>query len=155
MQKSKIKQRFGKYPFIIHGDPLAEETAYPSHTHGLNAMGWPELMIDPLAFGPHGNADKINAAYDYFKTSKKRKILNRIMKGETFEMSINKLHKKWKGAPNYKICFRLVPNTFEGVKLAYGLEGAEVDPDLVVVQIYVKGDDFALTDAYYKGGVTW
>ncbi|MBA3010023.1 MAG: hypothetical protein KJ882_08770 [Proteobacteria bacterium] len=155
MKKSNVGQNFGKYPFIIHGDPLQESTAFPSHTHGLNDIGWPEFMIDPLAFGPHGNADRINEAYDYFKKSKKRKLLTKIMNGHTVEAPINKLHKKWKEAPNYKICFRLVPNTFEAVKLAYGTESGQVDPDLVVVQIYVKGDDFALMDAYYAGGVTW
>jgi hypothetical protein len=39
--------------------------------------------------------------------------------------------------------------------MAYGDQNGEVDPDLVVVQIYVKGDDFALTDDYYKDGISW
>jgi len=112
-------------------------------------------MIDPLAFGPKGNGSRINAAYDYFKKSRRKKILNRILKGLTFEVPINKLHKKWDGTPNYTICFRLVPNTFEAVKQAYDSNNEGVDPDLVVVQIYVKGDDYALEDGYYEGGVTW
>lgn len=155
MQKNKVKQKFGKYPFIIHVDPFLMTDTYPTHTHGLNDKGWPEFMIDPLAFGPEGNVIHIYAAYDYFKNPRRKKLLHKIMTGVTIEVPINKLLKKWKGAPNYKICFRLVPNTFEGVKLAYGPGGIDVDPDLVVVQIYVKGDDFALTDAYYEGGVTW
>lgn len=153
MQKNKLK--FGKYPFIIHANPLLESTAFPTHSHGLNDIGQPEFMIDPLAFGPEGNGDLINASYDYFKKPRRKKILHSIIKGKTIEIPINKIDKKWEGAPNYTLCFRLVSNTFEGVKLAYEPEGPEVWPDLVVVQIYVKGDDFALMDAYYKGGVTW
>jgi hypothetical protein len=152
MKKSKFKLKFGKYPFLIHANPLVERTAYPTHTHGLNAKGWPEFMIDPACYGPDGNGSRINESYDYFKRPRRKKLLNRIMKGETIEILINKLTKNWEGE-SYSICFRLVPNTFEAVKQAYKPEG--VSPDLVVVQIYVKGDDFALTDEYYKGGVTW
>lgn len=155
MQNINFKQKFGRRPFFIHADALQENTAFPTHTHGLNDIGWPEFMIDPLAFGSHGNADRINAAFDCFNKARGKKFLNRIMKGKTFEIFANQLHKKWKGAPNYKLCFRRVPNTFEAVKLAYDPNNEGVDPDLVVVQIYVKGDDFALTDDYYKGGVIW
>jgi hypothetical protein len=125
------------------------------YTHGLNFKGWPELMIDPVCFTPEGNGYFILDVYDYFKRPRRKKVLHLIMKGKIIEIPINKIDKKWEGAPNYNICFRLVPNTFEAVKLAYDPNGTGVDPDLVVVQIYVKGDDFALTDGYYKGGVTW
>ena len=154
MQKSKFKLKFGRYPFLIHANPLIEATAFPTHTHGLNAKGWPEFIIDPFCYGPEGNGSRINEAYDYFKKPRRRKFLNSIMKGETLEIRIDKLTKNWDGE-SYPICFRLVPNTFEAVKQAYDPNGYGVDPDLVVVQIYVKGDDFALTDEYYKGGVTW
>jgi hypothetical protein len=155
MQKNDFKVKTGKYPFIIHADPLQENKTYPTHTHGLNKKLWPEFMIDPLAFGPYGNADRINEAYDFFKKPRRRLILNRIICGEVIEVPIEKLCKHWGGPPFYTMCFRLVPNTFEAIKLAYGPGGMEVDPDLVVVQIYVKGDDFALMDEYYKGGITW
>ena len=154
MENNKFKRKFGKHPFLIHANPLVERTAFPTHTHGLNDKGWPEFMIDPACYGPDGNGSRINEAYDYFKRPRRKKILNQILKGETIEIPINKLCKGWEGA-SYPICFRLVPNTFEAVKLAYGTDDGDVDPDLVVVQIYVKGDDFALTDEYYKGGVTW
>ena len=155
MKESKFKLKYGKYPFIVHIDPLQEGTAYPTHSYGLNDKGWPEFMIDPLAFGPEGNGSHINAAYDYFKKSRRKKILHKILKGVTVEVPINKLHKKWDEPPYYTICFRLVPNTFEAVKQAYDPNNEGVDPDLVVVQIYVKGDDYALEDGYYEGGVTW
>ncbi len=154
MQKNKFKYKSDKYPFIVHIDTLQGNTAFPTHTHGLNDKGKPEFMIDPACYGPDGNGSRINEAYDYFKRPRRKKLLNRIMKGQTIEIPIDKLCKGWNGT-SYPICFRMVPNTFEAVKQAYGPEGAEVDPDLVVVQIYVKGDDFALTDEYYKGGVTW
>ncbi|MFH2060467.1 MAG: hypothetical protein ABIJ59_16410 [Pseudomonadota bacterium] len=155
MQNSKFKLKFGKYPFFIHANPLLEKTAFPTHSHGLNEKGWPEFIIDPLAFGPEGNGSRINAAYDYFKKSRRRKLLHRILQGHTVKIPINKLHKHWDTPPYYTLCFRLVPNTFEAVKLAYDPNGVGVDPDLVVVQIYVKGDDYVLEDAYYTGGVTW
>jgi hypothetical protein len=42
------------------------------------------------------------------------------------------------------------------VKQAYVIESAEdVDPAMRFIQIYVEGDDFALTDEYYKGGIKW
>ena len=154
MQENKFKLKFGKYPFLIHANPLLEDTAFPTHTHGLNDKGWPEFMIDPVCYGPDGNGSRINEAYDYFKRPRRKKLLNHIMKGETIEIPIDKLCKGWDGA-SYSICFRLVPNTFEAVKQAYDPNSEGVDPNLVVVQIYVKGDDFALTDEYYKGGVTW
>ena len=154
MQKSKFRPTFGNYPFLIHSNPLLEKTAYSTHTHGLNDKGWPEFMIDPACYGSHGNAARINETYDYFRRPRRKKILNRIMKGETIEIPINKLCENWDGE-SYPICFRLVPNTFEAVKLAYCTDDGDVDPNLVVVQIYVKGDDYALEDGYYEGGVTW
>jgi hypothetical protein len=40
------------------------------------------------------------------------------------------------------------------VKQAYDLnDPADVDPKAWFVQIYVEGDDFALTDDYYKYGI--
>ncbi|MBT6340372.1 MAG: hypothetical protein HOJ48_13855, partial [Desulfobacula sp.] len=90
MKESKFKLKYGKYPFIVHIDPLQEGTAYPTHSHGLNDKGWPEFMIDPLAFGPEGNGSHINAAYDYFKKSRRKKILHKILKGVTVEVPINK-----------------------------------------------------------------
>lgn len=45
---------------------------------------------------------------------------------------------------------------FEMVKQAYCIDGPDdIDPNMWFVQIYVEGDDFALTDDYYKGGIKW
>jgi len=93
MKKIKFNKRHDKYPFFIHADPLCETTAYSTHSHGLNDHGFPEFMIDPLAYGANGNASRINEAYDYFKRFRRKKILNRILKGKTIEILINKLCK--------------------------------------------------------------
>ena len=53
-------------------------------------------------------------------------------------------------------CYRRVFPEFEMVKLAYCIESPDdIDPAMWFVQIYVEGDDFALTDDYYKGGIKW
>ena len=137
------------YPHIIHGD-----IDFPTHTHGLNEIGWPEFMINARCYGYDVNAVVINAVYDYFNTPERKKELNKVFSGETIEVPINKLCSDWDWQGlDYPVCFRLVPNTFEGVKSAYESEDGVVDPNLMVVQIYVKGDDFALTDEYYRNEI--
>ena len=66
----KSNKKFGRYPFIIHADPLKESTAYPTHTHGLYDIGKPEFLMDPIAFGGKGNGQRINSAYKFFKKQK-------------------------------------------------------------------------------------
>lgn len=158
-KKEKInKLKSGKYPFIIHNIKATMKSglAIPAHTHGLNLIKWPEFMIDPFCFGKQMNPIIILATYKYFKKPGRKKILQKILKGETFELPDYKLVEQSDcQEDDLTICFRLAPNTFEGVKSAYDVNGLGVDPDLVVVQIYVKGDDFALTDEYYKDGITW
>jgi len=153
MEVPNMKKK--KYPFIIHADPLTGDSPYPTHSHGLHDIGWPEFFIDPLAFGPNGNAGKINTAYDYFKKVKNKKKLEAILNGETIEIPIKTLIPKWKNAPLYTLCFRKVSNDFEAIKLAYDTDGTGIDPGMRFIQIWVKGDDFALIDEYYKNGVKW
>ena len=138
------------YPFIIHADPLKENTAYPNHSHGLHDIGFPEFFIDPRAFGGEGNGRLINNAYLYFK--KNRMDLQSVLNGKTLKFPINKISPKWKNAPIYTICFRTVPNTFEAVRLAYPFE---IKPGMQFIQIYIDGDDYVLLDDYYRGGVRW
>ena len=47
--------KFSDYPFTIEADPLLEDTAFPTHTHGLTEVGMPEFIMDPLSFGGEGN----------------------------------------------------------------------------------------------------
>ena len=102
-----------------------------------------------MAFGPEGNADKINRSYSYFKRNKKG--LELILNGQTVKLPIKRICPKWKNAPNYKLCFREVTANFQAVKEAYP---SGVDPETRFLQIYVDGDGFALTDEYYRDGVT-
>lgn len=148
--KKTNRSKIGKYPFIIHADPLKESTAFPTHTHGLYDIGFPEFFIDPIAFGGEGNGSLINHAYLYFK---KNKIdLQSVLNGKTLKFPINKISPKWKNAPIYTICFRIVPNTFEAVRLAYPFG---IKPGMQFIQIYIDGDDYVLLDDYYRGGVKW
>jgi hypothetical protein len=136
-------------PFIIHADPLLEETAFPTHTHGLTEIGWPEFFMDPLSFGGEGNGSRINNSYLYFTNNMDE--LQRILNGEIIKIPVNVIEPKWQGAPIYTLCYREAPASFEGVKLAYPYS---IESGMRFVQIWVDGDYFALTDLYYLGGVT-
>ena len=150
MFDSKQIQNKSRYPFIIHADPLKEDTAFPTHTHGLTEVGMPEFIMDPLSFGGKGNAHLINRSYRYFK--KHKKDLQTVINVKTLKFPINKISPIGKNAPIYTICFRIVPATFEAVKLSYP-DG--INPGMRFIQIYIDGDDYALTDKYYQGGVKW
>ena len=71
MFDSKQIQNNSRYPFIIHADPLKEDTAFPTHTHGPTEVGMPEFIMDPLSFGGEGNVNLINRSYRYSKSIKK------------------------------------------------------------------------------------
>jgi hypothetical protein len=147
MSKNRISTN-SEFPFTIEADPLLEDTAFPTHTHGLTEIGMPEFIMDPTAFGGEGNAKLINHSYRYFK--KNKKDLQAVINGKTLKFPINIISPRWKGAPIYTICFRIVPDTFEAVKEAYPIG---LEPDMRFIQIWIDGDDYALTDEYYRGGV--
>lgn len=145
-----------KYPFTIHADPELKIGVQPTHTHGLNDIGWPEFMIDPLAFGGYENARRINAAYSYFKRPNKKKLLQRILNGKMVERTEAQLMGKYAGKADRVLCFRKAPDLFLGLITAYPFDDYEgLDLQLGVIQIYVKGDDFALTNEYYANGIIW
>lgn len=147
------KSKYCRHPFIIHADPLMENTAYPTHTHGLTEVGMPEFIMDPVAFGGKGNANRINAAYKFFTRLKNADKLKSILNGETLKLTGKQLSPKHLSSEYYKYCFREVSADFEAVKLAY--YSKEITMDMRFIQIYVDGDDYALTDEYYRGGVLW
>jgi len=139
------------FPYIIHACPPTVD-AYPTHTHGLTEIGMPEFIVDPLAFGPQGNAQLINDSYLYLYRPENTDALDLIMKGETVTINSKELDPARSGEHN--ICFRMVGIDFEAVKQAYeGLDLEKIADVISFIQIYVEGDNFALDDDYYKGGV--
>ena len=161
-----------KIPFIIHYCGTKQECMcekcrkeeedsgglFPTHTHGLNKLDKPEMLIDPLAFGKY-NANIINDVYDYLTSPKRETLITDIITGKTVEVKLSELDETsfltknaYEGEKDLTICIRVVYSDFEAVKEAYG-EG--LPPDLPFLQLYVLGDDFALEDEYYEGGVTW
>ena len=139
------------FPYIIHACPPTVD-AYPTHTHGLTEIGMPEFIVDPLAFGPQGNAQLINDLYLYLYRPENTDALDLIMKGETVTINSKELDPARSGEHN--ICFRMVGIDFEAVKQAYeGLDLEKIADVISFIQIYVEGDNFALDDDYYKGGV--
>ena len=140
-------------PFIIHGCSHDYES-FPTHTHGLTAIGLPELLIDPLAFGKEWNAFLINDSYFYLTHPEKTDLIPLILGGETVTVKLRTLS-PFIPADDLTICFREVTPQFEAVKLAY--DGVNINElnEMQFIQIYVEGDDFALDDGYYIGGVTW
>lgn len=139
-------------PFEIHGSSIEARFQFPTHTHGLHKIGLPEFFIDPLAFGPEQNSQRIFAAYDYFLKPGNNDKLDGILKGEVIELKSKELHPKAKDDSDV-YCFREVSPDFEAVKMAYIVDDSDIDPDMRFVQIWVKGDDYALNDEYYKGGI--
>jgi len=153
--KGKSKPRKERLPFIIHADSLQKPTATPTHTHGLMAVNMPEMFMDPLSFGPKGTGSIINHAYKYFRKPENQDKLKAILEGKIIKLESKDLSLGSMG--NYTICFRVVSPDFEGVKLAYSRLNTVKDKiaDARIVQIWVEGDDFALEDDYYIGGVRW
>jgi len=158
MKKKNInklcKKKNVEYPFIIHATnkfPL-----YPTHTHGMTEIGFPEFLMDPLSFGFDGTASRINVSYKYFNKPENKGKLEAIQNGETLKLTVRDLAPDKDGLDPYTYCYRRVYPDFEMVKQAYIIKSPEdIDPRMSFIQIYVEGDDFALTDDYYKGGIKW
>jgi len=148
-----MKKKDVKYPFMIEADSLRGITSFPSHTHGLADVGLPEFIMDPYAFGGNGNATRINSAYDFFKKQENDGYLKSILDGEVVKIRGKQLSPKYLKNDPYTYCFRKVTPEFEAVKLAYFEE--EITDGMQFIQIWVDGDDYVLTDDYYRGGVRW
>ena len=156
MHTSLKPKRRKKRPYIIHG--CKGMPAFPTHTHGLADVGMPEFLIDPLAFGPEGNGQRINAVYDFLVIPRNKYKLEAIKSGQILKLTMHDMHPKKieKGSEPYVYCLRRVTPDFEAVKQAYCIvQPEDIDPNAWYVQIYVEGDNFALTDEYYRGGVRW
>ena len=147
-------QKQSIYPFIIHADPLWDEGfPYPTHTHGLSNIGLPEFIMDPLAFDGEGNAQRINSAYDYLIDPRNTQNLATILNGLVIKLTVKELDPRYMYDDPYTYCLREVSPQFEAVRQAYGSGVAFLIPPMRFIQIWVEGDDYALTDEYYLGGV--
>jgi len=150
------EEKESKYPFIIHGCATPDEPCatcgeihseiYPTHTHGLEDIGWPEFLINGRCFGPRGNARTINESYDYFSAHPEK--LESVLNGEIVKLSEEDLAGN-ETEEKLRCCYRLVEPKFAAVKLAYPGMPAGNRP---FIQIWVEGDDFALEDGYYLSG---
>ena len=151
--KLRVGKKTAECPFII--EVSADMPAFPTHTHGLTELGWPEFLMDLLSLGADGTGSRINLSYDYFNKPENKGKLEAIKNGKTVKLTITDLKPDAK-PEDMVYCYRRVFPEFEMVKLAYCIESPDdIDPAMWFVQIYVEGDDFALTDDYYKGGIKW
>jgi hypothetical protein len=139
------------HPFIIHGS--VEKPLFPTHTHGLTELGLPEFLFDPLAFGAKGNALIIYRAYEYLIKPDNMPNIEAVKNGSTLQLTAKALWPDSTKEDPHTYCLRRVNPDFGSVKLAYYLD--EITPDMWFVQMYVEGDNFALTDEYYRGGIRW
>lgn len=143
----------GNCPYMIHACPLSDKDfPYPTHTHGLYELGLPEFIMDPLAFGGEGNAQRINAAFDYFMNPVNAGQLDAVLSGQIIKLTGPQLNPRCPPDYPYVYCFRRVYADFEAVKQAYGEGVIFLVPAMEFIQIWVDGDDYALTDKYYRGG---
>ncbi len=130
--------------------------AFPTHSHGMTELGMPEFRIDHLGFGANQNGGLMNASFEYFSKPQNAGKLDAIKNGQTVKLRDPDLKPPSDHPDPYVYCYRRVYPDFEMVTQAYDLDDPnEVSPTTWFVQIYVDGDDFALTDDYYKGGIKW
>ena len=159
MKKKKAKSQEIKrsvviksgHGFIIHG--AMAKPLYPTHTHHLTDMGMPEIIFDPLAFGAEGNARRMIDAYRYLAKEENADKLDDLQHDMEIKLIEKDLYPEFTGEHIYTYGLRRVSPDFEGVRLAYYPD--EISEDMWFVQLYVEGDDYVLTDEYYRGGVKW
>ena len=155
MRRTKMKRAWhiNNLPFIIHYSLDKGPDAFPTHSHGLTELGLPEFIMDPLAFGGKGNGYRINLSVEFFANAKNAHLLQEVLEGKVVQLTMADLSERNTDVRPYVYCYRLVPTTFEAVKSAYPNDWEDCPPETRFIQIWVKGDDFALMDEYYKGGI--
>jgi len=150
---SEVRNKSLDHPFTVDGS--TDRPVFPTHSHGMTEIGMPEFLMDPLACGASGNADRIVWSYDYFRKPINQDKLESIKKGQMLKLVMKDLNQNV-SKESLVYCYRRVYPEFEMVKQAYNFKDpSEADPKSWFVQIYIEGDDFALTDEYYCGGVKW
>jgi hypothetical protein len=128
------------FPHQIHADVVgAQIRAFPTHTHGLNEIGIPELFINATCFGPENNARAIN--YIVSEIAKDDAIIEKLKNKEEVEFELGDEN-------DMRLMIRPVENTHMGVVAAYPTE--EQRDGIEVAQLYVKGDDHVLAEEYFR-----
>lgn len=150
LKESKSKKHRTKP--VIHVSSADFRCQYPTHTLGMTEIGLPEIFIDPMAFGAMGNATRVNAIFELFRKPDNVQLLNRILSGEIVELTDEDLSPGTEFEHIDTYCLREVSPNFAAVRLTYG---SELKPGMRFIQVWVKGDDFALSDLYYEGGIMW
>lgn len=127
-------------PHIIHGDIVPPKFGYPTHTHGLEKIGWPEFFINSTAFGAKMNAQVINEMFIYLWEHEDD--LKKLISEKFIEVDL------WPGN-DYNIIFyvRIVDHEFLAVKKTYTVDELSTTGH---AQIYVKGDNHVLKDSFYE-----
>lgn len=138
-----FKRRLPKVPpHDIHGNPNNE---FPTHSHGLESVDMPELLINAVAYGSFGNAKIINLIFGYFWLNPH--ILEELKEKKEIEVDRDYAIANTKGA---SLMVRMVPNNFGGVITAY--HGKDLNCTTGFAQIYVRGDLHVLRDSHYFPG---
>jgi len=148
-KEKNVEQEYDDLPFYIHASPQYAADQYPTHSHGLAELGLPEFIFDPLAFGPEGNAFRINRSAEFFAKPDNSHLLREILEGKIVKLRMADLDPSAEDAKPYTYCYRLVDESFEAVRQAY-LDGIGSLPfGMKIIQIWVEGDSIVLTDDYY------
>lgn len=140
-------------PFDIHACVQKGTNLFCAHTHGLSEIGLADFLMDPLAFDASGICLRIDLSVHFFRKPENVHLLNDVLAGKIVKLSMSDLEPSLGDAERYVYCYRLVDSDFEAVKQAYLTNGRPLPPGMRVIQIWVEGDDFALTNEYYAGGV--
>ena len=88
-----------KYPFIIKADPLLEDTAYPTHTHGLTEIA--TLIGDLLPYVTHSIwIGKMNhlGRFENGTDMVLKQATNRIRQGQ-MDIIIKQIYERYKTNP--------------------------------------------------------
>ncbi len=125
---------------LIHGDIMNKpEFSYPTHTHGFDKYGWPELFVSAITFGFEGNITVIQNVFVYFWSNQDK--METLKKEKYIE-----IEKLWSNS-DLIICLRILDYKFLGLRKAYTPHQLS---KIGHAQIFVKGYYYELTDSYYE-----
>jgi len=109
-------------PLSIHVSPADASSVYPTHSHGLNYIGLPELVIAATEYGPEFNSNRLLAIYASLANPQNEAKLSILVNGATIEFTTRDLlpDKEVPDEVNYLYMMKKVPATADIVVEAYG-----------------------------------